>query len=75
MDANNLMKMANQIGYFFESMPDRDEAQRGVVNHIRNSWDPRMRKSFLSRIDAKQDAMLTDFVKNAITTHRALLGQ
>jgi formate dehydrogenase subunit delta len=73
MDADNLMKMANQIGYFFESMPDREEAQKGVVSHIRNSWDPRMRKSFLKSIETKQDAVLSDFVKGAIVAHRALL--
>ena len=74
MDANHLMKMANQIGYFFESMPDRIEAQKGVVNHIKSFWDPRMRKAFLSSLDAHQDTTLTAFVKEAVTTHRAALS-
>jgi formate dehydrogenase subunit delta len=74
MDVNNLIKMANQIGRFFESMPDKVEAQLGVVAHIKNSWDPRMRKAFLHSLDAHQDSALTAFVKEAITTHRARLG-
>jgi len=35
MDAENLMKMANQIGAFFESMPNQEEAQAGIANHIK----------------------------------------
>ncbi|MDF9788283.1 formate dehydrogenase subunit delta [Polynucleobacter sphagniphilus] len=71
MDAQHLIKMANQIGAFFESMPDRKEAQDGVANHIEKFWDPRMRKAFLGAIDANQDEALSKFVKEAITSHRS----
>ena len=35
MDAHNLVDMANRIGDFFESMPDRDEAIDNIADHIR----------------------------------------
>ena len=31
MDADNLIRMANRIGEFFEAMPDRDEALNGIA--------------------------------------------
>ena len=41
MHLEHLVKMANQIGGFFEAMPDREEAMAGVMQHLRNYWDPR----------------------------------
>jgi len=73
MEVQNLIKMANQIGAFFESMPDKKEAQEGVANHIEKFWDPRMRKAFLGAIDSNQDHTLSSFVKDAIATHRLQL--
>lgn len=46
MHIDNLVKMANQIGSFFESMPDPVEAQEGIATHIKKFWEPRIdRKS------------------------------
>lgn len=45
MDHGHLIDMANQIGAFFESMPDRDEALTGIAEHIRRFWEPRMRRA------------------------------
>jgi formate dehydrogenase subunit delta len=47
MDNSNLIKMANNIGAFFKSEPDRELAIQGVEQHIRNSWEPRMRKQIV----------------------------
>lgn len=43
--------MANRIGEFFSSMPDRDEAIDGIANHLRNYWEPRMRLQLLAHAD------------------------
>ena len=43
MNVDNLVTMANQIGEFFDAMPDREEALEGISNHIRKFWAPRMR--------------------------------
>jgi formate dehydrogenase subunit delta len=43
MENRDLIRMANQIAAFFEAYP-RSEALDGIAKHIRNFWDPRMRK-------------------------------
>lgn len=67
--AANLVKMANQIGEFYESMQDRAEGIKSTFNHIRRSWDPRMRMALLEHIDHGAEG-LDPFVLEAITTYR-----
>jgi len=43
MHIESLVRMANDIGAFFASEPDKDEAAREVLGHIKRYWDPRMR--------------------------------
>ena len=50
MDIHHLVKMANEIGTFFESAADRKEAVTSIATHLRNFWEPRMRKQILSLI-------------------------
>jgi formate dehydrogenase subunit delta len=71
MDADNLIRMANRIGDFFEAMPDRDEALDGIATHIRKFWEPRMRSQFLAAIDAGQAGDLKDIVRTAVLARRA----
>ncbi|MDE2606300.1 MAG: formate dehydrogenase subunit delta [Burkholderiales bacterium] len=52
MDSDNLIRMANRIGDFFEAFPDRDEALEGIATHIRKFWEPRMRRQLLELLDA-----------------------
>lgn len=73
MDANNLIKMANQIGAFFESMPNRAQAMEDIAMHIKRFWEPRMRRAMLESIDQKQDTEMSAIVREAITSHRALM--
>lgn len=51
MDIENLVKMANDIGNFFSSEPDRELAVQGIYDHIQKFWDPRMRNSIISYIE------------------------
>lgn len=46
-----LIRMANQIGAFFEAMPDRAEALENAARHLRGFWAPPMRRGLLERID------------------------
>jgi formate dehydrogenase subunit delta len=71
MDMNNLINMANKIGQFFESQPDRDQAMKGIATHIRNFWDPRMRAQLLEYIDKNEILSLTPIVLAAIQRHRS----
>ena len=72
MDADNLVRMANRIGDFFEAMPDRAEALQGIATHIKKFWDPRMRGQFLAQVDAGAES-LKPIVRDAVAAHRALL--
>ncbi len=73
MDIHNLVKMANQIGAFFESMPDREQAKADIATHLKKFWDPRMRKAIVSSIDDGQAALLNPMVREAIDANRAVL--
>ena len=74
MPSESLLRMANQIGAFFEAMPDRNEALEGIAAHIKKFWEPRMRRALLAQIDAHGAEGLSPFVAEAIGRHRALLG-
>lgn len=73
MDVDNLVRMANRIGQFFEAMPDRGEALEGVAQHIKRYWEPRMRRALLAHADQQGDTGLNDMVGAAIAQHRALI--
>jgi formate dehydrogenase subunit delta len=47
MDIHHLVKMANQIGDFFAPYPDRTEVVNSIALHLKNSWDPRMRRQII----------------------------
>ena len=73
MHADKLLRMANQIGDYFESMPDATEARDGIALHIRKFWEPRMRRELLAHIDATGGAGLHPAVLDAINGHREAL--
>lgn len=74
MQADALVRMANQIGDFFEAMPDRLEALDGIAQHIRKFWDPRMRRELLDHIDAHGATGLNGIVAEALVAHRSALS-
>ncbi len=74
MEASSLIKMANQIGTFFESMPNHQQALEDIATHLKRFWAPKMRKIIIDSIDQKQDAEMMDIVREAINTHRDLLA-
>ncbi len=71
---DNLIRMANQIGTFFESMPDRQEALEGIATHLKKFWDPRMRRAFLAQVDGSPHPDIHDIVLAAVQAHRSLLA-
>lgn len=70
MKIDNLVSMANQIGSFFASYPDQEEASTEIANHLKRFWAPRMRHQLFSHIDEVGGAGLTPIVLSAITAHR-----
>ena len=47
MEIHHLVKMANEIGGFFEQIPDHREAVGSIATHIKNFWEPRMRRQII----------------------------
>jgi formate dehydrogenase subunit delta len=47
MQADDLVRMANQIARFFAPYPEAD-AVEGVRDHLVHFWDPGMRKELLA---------------------------
>ena len=66
MDVQNLVRMANQIGQFFHSYPDHDEAVREVAAHIRRFWEPRMRRALVEHMSRGGDDGLLPLVSEAL---------
>ncbi len=73
METQQLVKMANHIGAFFEDMPDREQAKADIANHLKKFWDPRMRKTIVQKIDGGEAAELSPMVREAINANRNLL--
>jgi formate dehydrogenase subunit delta len=49
---HKLVYMANQIGKFFASQGGNDQAVAGTLDHLKKSWDPRMRAQIVKHLDA-----------------------
>ena len=73
MDADNLVRMANRIGEFFDAMPDRAEAKAGIANHLRKFWEPRMRVQLFAHIDREDTHGLAPLVLEAVNEQRSHL--
>lgn len=74
MDIEKLVRMANQIGTFFQAMPDHAEALDGIATHIQKFWEPRMRREFLSAIDSGHAGELMPLVLEAVMLRREAWG-
>jgi formate dehydrogenase subunit delta len=73
MNAANLIKMANQIGSFFSTMPDHEQAVADLASHLKRFWAPRMRQALLAHIDQTEGAGLSPIVMEAVSRHGGLL--
>jgi formate dehydrogenase subunit delta len=74
MDTDNLIRMANRIGEFFEALPDPEEARDGIANHLHKFWEPRMRRDLYGQLDCDGAPGLKPIVAEAIRQHRAELS-
>jgi formate dehydrogenase subunit delta len=66
MNLEKMIAMANQIGAFFEAMPDREQAVADVASHLKRSWDPRMRQQILASLGTADEARLKPLVREAL---------
>ena len=75
MDIQNLVTMANRIGDFFQSMPDRAQAKADIADHISKFWEPRMRETLIQQLDAASTAELHAIVREAVQENLARLAR
>lgn len=64
MEANDVVRMANQIAQFFSVYPDED-AVEGVRDHLEKFWPPSMRKDLM--------ATATGLAPSAVSLHPLVL--
>ncbi|WP_338770228.1 formate dehydrogenase subunit delta [Massilia sp. METH4] len=70
MNIDNLVTMANQIGTFYASFPDHEEARTGIALHLERYWAPRMRKRLAEHVAQTRGAGLDPIVLSALAEHR-----
>lgn len=70
MNVEHLVQMANNIGDFFAADPDRTKGAKGVADHIRSFWEPRMRREIFAHLDKANGAGLDEIVLQALRSHR-----
>jgi formate dehydrogenase subunit delta len=66
MKIERLIKMANDIGDFFNAESNKEIAAEGVKKHILRSWDPRMRSEIVAYCQ-KDGSALSDLVRTAVS--------
>lgn len=64
---DQLIRLANRIGDFFEALPDRAEGVEGVTDHIQKFWEPRMRIAMLGFLEESPDGKTDNAALNPIT--------
>lgn len=47
MNIEQLVKMANDIGNFFDAEPRHEDAVNGIAEHLNRYWAPRMRSQLM----------------------------
>jgi len=61
-----LIKMANEIGSFWEGEVGEEKAAGEVATHLKRYWEPRMRAQMNTYFEQRQGAGLSDVAKRAV---------
>lgn len=69
MKIETLIKMANQIGDFFEAEPDKAQAQKDIAQHLNRFWTKDMRNQIEAHVKSAQGTGLHAQVIEAISKH------
>ena len=73
MNVHHLVTMANQIGTFFASYPDQEEASNEIASHLQRFWAPPMRRQLLEHVELNEGEGLHAHVLASVRTHVARL--
>lgn len=68
-----LVKMANQIGTFFQAQTPADSARQAIAAHLKSFWAPSMRAQLLGQLDAGGAGDLLPIVASAVRSHHTTL--
>lgn len=70
-----LVKMANQIGTFFQAQTPADSvaARQAIASHLKSFWAPSMRAQLLFQLDEGGAGKLLPIVASAVRSHRTTL--
>lgn len=71
MDINKLIKMANQIGDFFEANPDTESAKKDIAGHLNKFWNSVMINAIVAHVKQGNASELHPRVAEAIKQHIA----
>jgi formate dehydrogenase subunit delta len=74
MKIDALIKMANEISYFFEGEAGEAGAPAAVANHLKRYWEPRMRRDMLTYYDANGGEGLEEIALKAVALLAAERG-
>ena len=66
MQIDHLVVMANQIGDFFKSFPDQEQAKKDIAQHLTRFWASSMRKQISLHVQEANGAGLDVIVRDAI---------
>ena len=72
MQTEQLIKMANQVGDFFESYPDQVQAQQDIAQHLNRFWALSMRQQIAAHVKEADGIGLHAKVISAISTYLAV---
>ena len=73
MNNDHLVKMCNQIGAFFESMPDRNKATEELASHLKKFWPPSMRQQLITQFELGEADELKPIAVDALKQYREIL--
>ena len=73
MNIEHLVQMANQIGTYFSSEPDRAVASAGIADHLARFWERRMRESLYAGLGQDETESLTPLVRETLMEYRELI--
>ena len=66
MQIDHLVTMANQIGDFFKSSPDQEQAKKDIAHHLARFWAKSMRQQISQYVQDKNGEGLHLIVRDAI---------
>jgi formate dehydrogenase subunit delta len=69
MQTETLIKMANQIGDFFEAEPSKTQAQQDIALHLNRFWTKDMRTQIATYVKEQSGTGLHPQVVSAISAY------